>query len=280
MSNSNDAFMIEGFVIIGVFVLTWFGMLIRKHKLMSCMPPLAVLFTILVWIQFIIFYYISLPLNMVCSSKDVVLNGQYSLGGAMLQPQAIFSSCRNGSNVFQAEINSNHDTALSLVNGLLSQMLNIDSMLSTDSLSDMVNIPSPADQISSVNNANFSSFNANALNISDSMSFNLSKISTDLTTTVNSLTPFRFDADLGNVTVLDNKLADFNALATTATSPTAWSAWSLNYIEQVFVVPNATFQVSSFGSNWKLIHVSFAGHGRYRKRRKWIQYSIGVTVLQ
>lgn len=40
---------------------------------------------IFMWIQFILFYVLSLPFNVACQSKDVVLEGQYALPGVSIE---------------------------------------------------------------------------------------------------------------------------------------------------------------------------------------------------
>lgn len=252
----NDALTIEAAIIIALLSVTLFGMIIKKHKLMSCMPPFAVIFCILVWIQFIVFYYISLPINVACVSRNLVINDEYSVSDFKIQPSAIVNSCRGGSNIFSAKVNTNGDSAVGLVKTFINSMFSFDSLIKNGTLKNMINIPNPSSQISSVTNINFENFNSNALNIADPITFNLTKISSDLRAATANLTPTSFNSDLGNTTLRDSSLADFNTVARSANG--GWLDWNVTYVVNAYLLTNAVFSVRHLTSISFMINLIYS----------------------
>ena len=194
------------------------------------------------WLQFLIFYFITLPLNMGCASRASVVAFDYTISNYTLNPDLLLTSCRSGASIFNATMNSGGETAASIVNTMIgSQLLNVDSLISPDMLSNLLNFPSPADQISSVNLTAISKFNTSSLSFPTTLAFNLTSVSNSLNTTVATLTPATFDANLGNNTKMLQKMAAFNALAQSYVP--SFPGWNYTYIVNRYVIPKVNFTV-------------------------------------
>lgn len=98
------------------------------------------------------------------------------------------SQCREGNNVFEAEINSDGFTAAAMASLALGAVLPIDSMLSSDAISSQIDLSSVDDEFSALTNFDFSAINVVGVD-TVTMPFDFADLRSQLVTTMTSLSP-------------------------------------------------------------------------------------------
>jgi hypothetical protein len=233
---------IEAAVIIGFAGIALLGMFIIKHKLMFCFPVFAIMISALIWIQFLILYLLGMPLNIICSSKDVIKTDTYSIMDMTIKPSSFIDDCTGGKTVFNARVNANGDSALAFIRSMVTQMLDLDNLVSDSMIEGFVTIPNPSTQFNGVNAVNLDDLNTTALDLATSYVFNLTSLKNQLSSSVNGLTPATFDADFGNPTTRNTKLSEFNTYATSING--AFTPFTVSYVESHYIVGGNNFAVS------------------------------------
>jgi hypothetical protein len=221
------------------------------------MPTCAVLLCFILWLQFLIFYLVSLPLNSVCNSRDVILNSNYTLPisisngtSLVVNPATVISGCQNGASLFEVSFNPSGQNLESLASQVIAGYSSLGaSFLSNSTLRQMIPLPDTSSQLSQVNSSmNLSAINLNVNFSAYQISFNVSSMTVQLTNISSQLSPATLDSNNGNMTAMSEQVHNFNALAAQAVSPQPFTPWTYNYIVSTYVIPNSTFVVSSLRS--------------------------------
>lgn len=251
----DDVFMVEAILVIVSIVLSLFGILAKRRRLMDCFTCVMAFIPILLWLEFMIFYFLALPFNVVCNSADTAIHGDYNvsaLTGATLSGQALvinpglfLDGCSSGNSVFNSSVNANGDTLITFIQDFSQSLQNssgLSNALDTKQLKSMINIGNFTDQTKSLQNISLSSFNASSLSIPlITVNFSSVSIVQSMNTTVYNLRPVDFDPQ-GNYTVMMQKIAQFNS-DTTVAVPT-FSSWNYSYISFNYAQSNSsTFNV-------------------------------------
>ena len=247
-------FVIQGLIVLGALFLAVLGVAIKYRKLMLVLPCLAVILSILLWLQFTLFYAVSAPFNIVCNSRGAVLNRDYRASELQavlpsapnstiaVNPQAFIDSCRQGRTVFSANINSGDDTVISFAVDLINTNIGvIDGFI--DGSFDVIAFINQADPTGALNNMNldslanfnFSAFNFPPTNASRDVGDNLM----DVNRTFISLTPASFDPNRGNYTLMQQSLDSFNSYSVLQNG--TFNPFTYNYIVAVYYLEGTTF---------------------------------------
>ena len=249
-------FSIVGSIVLVTLVISWLSPVVRRHRLTLPFLCTFALISILLWIQFVLFYAISAPLNIVCDSRDAVLNRDYRLSElssiisfipnttVAVNPTTFLESCRTGRTIFSADINKDGDSMITLAVAVINLNINmVDSMVdSTINLNSIIDAFDPSKMLDSVDVKKLSNFNFSAYNFPDiSNSISVLNTTSEVNSTMSSLTAASFDADRGNVNTMQAYLDAFNLYAQTL-NPT-WTNFTYNSVVQTYVVTGTAFDV-------------------------------------
>jgi hypothetical protein len=214
--------------------------------------------SILLWIQFSLFYLISAPLNVACYSADDIINFDYSLtssgnaSGVMavfndlkFNPGMFLDDCRAGEILFKARINTEGKSIAKFMRDASETFFDkagLGSTVDKNSLKSMIKLPDFNSSTSDVKSVDLKAFNTSSLNIPQ-LNLNVSFVSvaTNVNNTLYALTPQSFDSNLGNQASAQTAITDFNNLVQSHVP--SFAGWTFDYIATNYVATNTAFNV-------------------------------------
>jgi hypothetical protein len=231
-------------------VLSLFGVIFKRHRLMLLFPIVVVCFALLWWIQFIIYFLLSLPMNAICTSRASALGGSVTLPlvNAKIVPNALINSCSSGKNLFEASVNAEGDNVISVASDYVSSFILKVPLLSDNNSSSLVTLPSQNSSQAALKNASFSGFNTTGFSFPTKVSFNITALQVQIRNFNGTLTPALINPDLGNATTMQTKIDAFNAFCVSK-SFTSFTPFTYSSIRTTYLVNNVTFDAADVSKN-------------------------------
>ena len=234
----NYGFIGEMLLIILPGVLGILGIVFRKRVMMTPFCTCVLLLSLIIWIQSVLFFFVSAPFNLVCNSRSAFMETSYNvpdmsvITGLTVRPQTLFDDCLADKKIFNARLNSNGDDLLDIVGNVVHNM--VDQFLSPSTVKQQFQFPDIDQNLNQIDTSSVNSFNTSALDgIDVSMKFNITSKINDIQASINNLTVASIDPTLGNPTTLQQKISLFNTAAS--------NTWTYRYIVDTYIAPNVNY---------------------------------------
>ncbi|KAI9143710.1 hypothetical protein BKA69DRAFT_93962 [Paraphysoderma sedebokerense] len=219
--------------------------------------PIALFFSIIIWIQYFVYYAISLPINEVCYSRDTLLSSQIQIASSIyLQPAYVLRGCANGDTFLNVTINAENQTLSSFTGvDFASTFTNYSQIIETLGLntnrtslagdvSNQIAFPNPSNDLNILLAANLN--NVSVPNFNSSSPYDIAKIRADLQSLSDNLSPTYINPDYTSSGMQTN-LTNFNNACKLAVP--AWADWNDTYIIDNFVKTGYTFSAPANVTN-------------------------------
>lgn len=252
----HTVFSLEVAIILVPLLLGVIGGAARRPLFMSGIPTMIIIMSIILWLQFSVFYIVSTPLNIVCNSRSAVMEYPYksadipsiNLQGFTLSlnfsitvnPQVFIDSCRSGRNIFTADINKKNQSTVVLITDILNSNIDtfdslIDSSISVENLFKQFDIDEVLNGInmSEISNIDFGNITAPQIDLG-----NTTETIDAANASLNQITPESLSG-YGSETEMQAKLDEFNAAA--LNSNATWSNYTEQDVIDIYIIPEKDF---------------------------------------
>lgn len=239
-----DMTYIQAGIIMGFVFISYVGVLLQKRKLILCLPPVIIIFALLVWLQFALYYLLAAPFNLVCTSRDSLLASSVAAPGDItIVPGIALDGCKSGDHIFNVKLNNANTTISEFLDIDIRKILNDlrggegGTFIEVDSVKGMINFTDVAPDATEFTSLNMTEFEFDSFtNLTNAVDFDA--INASLDGYYNGLTYQTFDENY-DVNTGDILVGEFNALVL-QTNPT-FVPWTMDDIINSYIIPADTF---------------------------------------